>query len=82
MANPFKAIGSRLVDFVYNIDRAVASLLGAPPQDTISSEIGKHDSNPVAEAAEDALDKVQRNHVENAVKHASILDAADNGFEG
>ena len=82
MANPFKAIGSRLVDFVYNIDRAVASLLGAPPQDTISSEIGKHDSNPVAEATEDALDKVQRNHVENAVKHASILDAADNGFEG
>ena len=71
----------RLTDFLYNVDRAVASLFGAPPQETISSEIGRHESNPVDEAAADVLDDIQKDHVENAVIHANKLDAADNGME-
>ena len=71
----------RLTDFLYNVDRAVASLFGAPPQETISSEIGRHKNNPAAEEAADVLDAIQKNHVENAVIHADRLDAADNGME-
>ena len=72
----------RLTDFLYNVDRAIASLFGAPPQETISSEIGRHAAtNPVAEASEDVLDAIQRDHCENAVIHADKLDAADNGKE-
>lgn len=64
-------------DFLYNLDRAVASLFGAPPQETISSEIGRHKDNPIVEEAADILDAIQPNHVENAVKHADKLDKAD-----
>jgi hypothetical protein len=71
----------RLTDFLYNVDRAIASLFGAPPQETISSEIGRHESNPIDEAAADVLDGIQKDHVENAVIHADKLDAADNGKE-
>ena len=71
----------RLINFLYNIDRSVASLFGAPPQETISSEIGRHESNPVDEEAADVLDAIQKNHVENAVLHADKLDAADNAQE-
>lgn len=28
-------------DVIYNLDRAVASLFGAPPQETISIEVGR-----------------------------------------
>lgn len=72
---------SRLVNFLYNLDRAAASLFGAKPQETISSEIGRHDQNPIVDVAADALDDIQKNHVENAVTHANALDAADNGQE-
>jgi hypothetical protein len=71
----------RLTDFLYNVDRAIASLFGAPPQETISSEIGRHESNPIDEAAADVLDGIQKDHVEKAVIHADKLDAADNGQE-
>ena len=71
----------RLTDFLYNVDRAIASLFGAPPQETISSEIGRHESNPIDEAAADVLDAIQKDHVEKAVIHADKLDAADNGQE-
>jgi hypothetical protein len=67
----------RLTDFLYNVDRAIASLFGALPQETISSEIGRHESNPIDEAAADVLDAIQKDHVENAVIHADKLDAAD-----
>lgn len=70
-----------LLNFLYNLDRAIASLFGAPPQETISSEIGRHESNPVDEEAADILDAIQAKHVENAVVHADKLDAADNGAE-
>ena len=71
----------RLTDFLYNVDRAIASLFGALPQETISSEIGRHESNPIDEAAADVLDGIQKDHVEKAVIHADKLDAADNGQE-
>lgn len=72
----------RILNFFYNEDRAVASLDGAPPQETISSEIGRHRfNNPIANLAYKILDKIQPGHCEIAVKHADALDAADNGFE-
>jgi hypothetical protein len=71
----------RLHGFLYNLDRAIASLFGAPPQETISSEIGRHESNPVDEAAADVLDAIKKDHVEKAVIHANKLDAADDGKE-
>ena len=68
---------SLLRNFLVNLDRAVASLFGAPPEETISSEIGRHDATcPVAELAADALDLVQKDHVENAVAHADALERA------
>lgn len=79
--NFLKRIGKNLMNWLYNQDRATVSLLGAPPQETISSEIGRHESNPIDEAAADALDAIQKNHVKNAVTHANALDAADNGME-
>jgi hypothetical protein len=66
-------------NFSYNIDRAVASLFGAPRQETISSEIGRHHTNPVAEAAEDVLDFIQHDHVKDAITSADRLDAVDKG---
>jgi hypothetical protein len=71
-----------LKDFLYNEDRAIASLAGAPPQETISSEIGRHEGNPVDKVAADVLDDIQTNHVERAVNHADALDRANDGFIG
>ena len=51
-----------LLYFLYNVGRAIASLCGAPPQESISSEIGRHESNPVDEEAADILDDIQKNH--------------------
>ena len=76
-----RRIGSALKNFLYNEDRALASLGGADPQETISSEIGRHDKNPVVDLFADALDLIQRDHVENAVAHANELEAADDGKE-
>ena len=70
-----------LINFLYNVDHSVASLFGARPQETISSEIGRHESNPIDEAAADVLDDIQQDHVKNAVIHANKLDAGDNGKE-
>ncbi len=66
-----------LINAALNIDRALASLFGAPPEETVSSEIGRHAAtNPVAEEAADVLDAIQANHVENAVAHADALERA------
>lgn len=74
-------IWKQFLDFFYNEDRAAASLAGAPPQETISSEIGRHEANPVDDVAAKVLDDIQKDHVENAVAHANALDAADDGNE-
>lgn len=75
-------MGNRFTHFLYNIDRAFASLFGAPAQETISSEIGRHEDNEVDKVAADVLDDIQKDHVEKAVAHADALDKADDGFEG
>ena len=66
-----------VLNFLYNVDRAVASLFGAPRQETISSEVGRHQDNPAVEEAADVLDAIQPGHVEAAVKKADALDKAD-----
>jgi hypothetical protein len=66
-----------LLNFLYNVDRALASLFGAPRQETISSEIGRHDQQPVVEEAADVLDAIEPGHVEAAVKKADALNKAD-----
>jgi hypothetical protein len=70
-----------LTDILYNLDRTIASMMGAPPQETISSELARHDSNPVDDILADSLDKVDPNHVEAALAHATLLDSVDNGQE-
>lgn len=81
-----RACRRRLINFLYNLDRAIASLAGAPPQETISSEIGRHEQAARAVAlvklAGAVLDDVQKLHCENAVLHANALDKADDGFVG
>lgn len=74
----------RLINFLYNLDRADASLDGAPPQETISSQIGRAALKGKwwGKAGRAVLDAIQPGHCENAIKHADALDAADNGFEG
>jgi hypothetical protein len=37
--------------------------------------------DPLAREVADALDKIQKNHVENAITQADALDCADNGEE-
>lgn len=83
MSKILTAIKTRLLGFLYNEDRAIASVAGAPPQETISSEIGRgaKAGDPVAKAAEDVLDTIQKDHCENAVIHANKLDAVDDGKE-
>jgi hypothetical protein len=51
------AMKKSLLNFLYNVDRAIASLYGAPPQETISSEVGRHaQDNALAVEAFDVLD--------------------------
>lgn len=79
----FTGVKTRLMNFLYNEDRSIDSLAGGKPQETISSEIGRRAAtDPVAAVAADVLNAIQKDHTENAVKHATALDAADNGFEG
>lgn len=56
---------SGFTNFLYNLDRAVASLGGAPPQETLSSEIGRHaNSNRLARILRKALDSIDPKHTE------------------
>jgi len=71
------SIGKHIMAVLYNLDRTVASLFGAPRQETISSELGRHESDPVDKAAAEVLDAVVPEHVENSVKNADSLDKAD-----
>jgi hypothetical protein len=66
-----------VVNILYNLDRLAASVGGAPPQETLSSEIGRHKSLPFIHQLAEILDKIQDHHVEMAVIHADKLDAAE-----
>ncbi len=75
---------NNLRNFLYNLDRAIASLFGAPPQETISSEWGRHDDgdyDSLADIGATVLNKIQSGHTEHAVKHADALDKVDDGEE-
>lgn len=82
IASIWKGIKTRIEDFLYNEDRSIASLAGAPPQETISSEVGRHEALWVDKEAADALNAIQKGHTEHAVEHANALDKADDGFRG
>lgn len=76
-------IKQRLMDFLYNEDRAIASAAGAPPQETISSEVGRlQNTDILAKALCEVLNDIQPGHCTHAVAHADALDKADDGFEG
>lgn len=76
-------VEKRVMDFLYNEDRAVASLAGAPPQETISSEVGRLAHKDFwAGVLCRVLNAIQPGHCKHAIEHADRLDAADNGFEG
>ena len=86
---------SRLTNFLYNLDRAVASLGGAPAQETISSEVGRVARGEaeghfaaetwIAKQLARWLDTTPAiwgpNHTERAIEHADALDKVDNGME-
>ena len=85
----------RWLDFLYNLDRAVASLFGAPPQETISSEVGRvergqaHGHNRfemfLALRIAHWLDTDTKlwgdHHTARAMEHGDALDAVDDGRE-
>jgi hypothetical protein len=86
---------SNVGNFLYNLDRATASLAGAPPQETISSEVGRVERGTAVgrdQFEEYAalriahwLDTNTRlwgvDHTAKAIMHALKLDAADDGAE-
>lgn len=65
-----------LKNFAYNLDRAFASLFGADPQATISSEVGRHAGNPLADQAAALLDALDKGHVAEARARAKVLAEA------
>lgn len=89
------SVSHRFLNFLYNIDRAIASLFGAPAQETISSEVGRvergeaHGHNRFetwgALLIARWLDTCTRiwgtDHTAKAIKHADALDAVDDGTE-
>lgn len=86
---------SRVGNCLYNLDRAVASLCGAPAQETISSEVGRvsrdeafgHNRFEQWAAIRLAmwLDKGSRlwgqDHTKKSIEHADKLDKVDDGTE-
>lgn len=77
------SLKTSFLHFLYNLDRAIASLFGAPPQETISSETGRaaKRGDKIAEVGKDILDTIQKDHCENAIVHATKLDKVDDGQE-
>lgn len=86
---------SRIFNFLYNADRAVASLFGALPQETISSETGRvargeaigHNrfETWAAKWLAKRLDTDKwlwgPQHTLRAIQHADALDKVDDGRE-
>ena len=78
----------RLYNFFYNLDRAVASLGGAPPQHTISDEVGRVRKGDVkghfwleTQAARFIAWMLGKKHTDVAIEHADKLDKCDDGKE-
>lgn len=80
MVKTVNGIKQRLLDFLYNEDRALASLAGAPAQETISSEAGRLDHQEYwATVLCDVLNWIQPGHCQHAVIHADSLEKNDTG---
>ena len=74
---------SKWMNFLYNLDRTVASSFGAPPQETLSSWFFGRRKLPgkLDDLGCKVLDKIDPNHCEDAVAHADKLDSVDDGNE-
>ena len=64
----------RIKHFLYNLDRAFASLIWGSAQETISSEEGRHAPNGVVCRV---ISLFRDHHCEKAVEHADRLNKAD-----
>ncbi len=81
----------RLRNTLYNLDRAIASMGGAPPQETISSIVGRIDAGElipddeaqtfVAKRLAIFLNLIDPGHTIRAMAHADALDCVDDGVE-
>lgn len=70
---------SRLGHFVYNLDRAVASLIWPNPQETISSQLARRRGHWWSNAPCWVLDKINPGHCDAAIAHADHLNSLDDG---
>ena len=72
-----KRIFTWVRNVLLNVDRTVASAFGAPPEATISGELGSHEANPVDRAAAAALDDVAEDvfHDPKHCENAATFDA-------
>jgi hypothetical protein len=71
---------SWLINWAYNFDRFAASLLNAPPQETISSQCGRAllaGKGGIKPMIARVLDYFFPGHTEAAIKHADFLNWAD-----
>lgn len=68
--------------FFYNLDRAGASLLNAPPQETISSQCGRAlnaGHGGIKPIIAKVLNYFWPGHTDAAIRHADALNHADSG---
>lgn len=71
-------------NFVYNIDRAAASILNAPPQETISSQVGRAlnaKKGGIKPVVARVLNFFFPGHTDAAIAHADALNHADSEAE-
>lgn len=70
--------------FLYNLDRAGASLLNAPPQETISSQVGRAlnaNKGGIKPILAKLLNWIDPGHTDRAIAHADALNHADSEAE-
>lgn len=73
-----------LLNFLYNLDRAVASLFGAKQHETVSSTIGRKAEEAGTDAwdvAAKALDAIDPGHTYDSMMHADALEEAEEKLE-
>lgn len=71
-----------LDNWLYNLDRFAASLLGAPPQETLSSQCGRAlraGKGGIKTWLATILNWIEPGHTDKAIAHADRLNHADDG---
>jgi len=73
-----------LIAVLYNLDRALASLFGAPPQETISSEAARAQQHGTwwGRWLCWGFNRLDPGHCTHARTHADQLNRVDDGREG